>query len=314
MKRQQAWEKKLRSQAQRLSRRRRLSATSFSQKSLVFLSQNPPPVLPKAILVGQPWDAHLLTLSRLYRKSRSLFKKNHGVWVPSFSSSARALSSDVLLTPRIEYSPIASELIWSVCDPVERKNPQRMAELLSYSTFVYHEQNHRVLWSFLPPCANHASSIRRYLNFAESLVVTLDLALSDELGEDLSALFYHAGVLYHPGTEARSSLQNLRRYKNYLHLLQYSTYLNLELYRPKEILSLLNRLYPESSDLIEVALDRSLRLDRKFIEKTNLIWQARHGKKLRNSSPPAEQLRLADDPLDHRLHYWFTEKWLSLFF
>ncbi|MEO7163399.1 MAG: hypothetical protein ABI041_10810, partial [Bdellovibrionia bacterium] len=261
-------------------------------------------------LVGQPFDFQLLTLSSLYRKSRRLYRSLGGRYSPSLLSSGRTLSSASLLTDFIEYSPIEQELIWNATDVLERKAPAQLLKLRTYCTSVFHEQNHRILWGLLPPPPKKASQLRMYLNFAESLVVAADMALGDELGYYHSRLFHLIGVIYHPGTNARQDLGNTRNYRNYLHAAIYATYLNLELFEPHEIEQAVRHLYPNIVPYADYVLDRCLRLDRKFVEKTNPFWQHKHGKKIKakNADLP---LQLPDDPLDNRLLYLWAEKWMD---
>ena len=98
-------------------------------------------------------------------------------------------------------------MIWSAIDPIESRNPERLLHLRTYSTSLFHEQNHRILWKLLPPAPVEKNALRRYLNFAESLVITLDMALGDELGAKLAPLFYLTGVTYDPGTTVREELK-----------------------------------------------------------------------------------------------------------
>jgi hypothetical protein len=217
-------------------------------------------------------------------------------------------------------------MIWIATDPLEKKNPSHLLQLRTYSTSVFHEQNHRVLWGLLPPPSAKHSDLHKYLNFAESLVVAADMALADELGYYPAKLFYLIGVTYHPGTQARKELGNARNYRNYLHAAIYATYLNLELYEAHEIKQAVHHLYPTLGEFADHALNRSLQLDRKFVEKTNPFWQHQHSKKVatlakvnhdkRNTKADsldiqAPTLELPDDPLDNRLLYLWAEKWMD---
>src|SRR4051812_37296770 len=100
----------------------------------------------KHALPGQPWDLQLLRENGLYRRSRTLFLKQGGEYVAELLSGPRSLGSAALLENRVTYSPIAAELIWAASDPVQKKDNRYLAELLRYSTRVFHEQNHRILW------------------------------------------------------------------------------------------------------------------------------------------------------------------------
>ena len=296
------------------------------QKCIELLAKYSAPMPIPTQLVGQPFDFHLLTLSANYRKSRRLYRGLGGLYTPALLSSGRTLSSAALLTSQIEYSPIEQELIWTATDPLEKKHPARLLELRTYCTSVFHEQNHRILWGLLPPPPEKTSDLRMYLNFAESLVVAADMALGDELGNYPSQLFYLAGVVYHPGTPTRQELGSARNYRNYLHAAVYATYLNLELFETHEIKKAVHHLYPNLGKYADYVLERSLKLDRKFVEKTNPFWQHRHSKKIKtmgygrsdvtqNKQPSGQSqvasLQLPHDPLDNRLIYLWAEKWMD---
>lgn len=270
----------------------------------------------KIALAGFPFDAWLLELSPLYRRSRMSYLKQGGKLSPSVISSPRTLSSDSLLSDHIEYSPISQELYWSARDPLERKNPklslERILELRSWCAPVFHEQSHRLLWKFLPPPPKDRRSIHRYLNFCEALVVATDMALGDFLGQRLSRLFYLSGATYDPGSSTRSKLKSKRSYRNYLHAAVLATYLNLELFESEDTYKVVEHLHSDLGPWATKAVDRCLRLDRGFVEITNVIWQEKNWKKIRSlRRGPEEGLKLPQDPLDHRLLYFWTEKWLD---
>ena len=274
---------------------------------------------PSLALSGFPFDAWLLELSPLYLKSRKNYLAQGGKFQASVISSPRTLSSDSLLSDFIEYSPIAAELYWSARDPLERKNPavslERILELRSWCAPVFHEQTHRLLWKFLPGPPQDQRSIHRYLNFCESLVVATDMALGDFLGERLSRIFYLTGATYDPGTSSRKSLRTQRAYRNYLHAAVLATYLNLELFESGDIHKIVRHLHPSLGAWAKKAVSRCLRLDRGFVEITNVIWQEKNWRKLRSlrrgSRNLRDELKLPQDPLDDRLIYLWSEKWFD---
>ena len=264
----------------------------------------------------QPFDLQLLAQSSLYRKSRILYcrKGLEGTHRPSFLSPKRSLGSPILLEPEIQYSPVESEMIWAASDPVESKNLDQLLELRKSVTCVYHEQNHRILWNFLPPSPKSGANLRRYLNFSEALVITLDMALADELGPRLAILFYLSGATYDPGTDLKSVLTQ-RHYRNYLQALNYATYLNLEFFSGEDIREILFLLFPQMEPLLDRIVQRSTNLDRQFVEATNPIWQKRHGKsagKLLGDSA-VKPLQLSRDPLENWKPYLITEHILDHF-
>jgi hypothetical protein len=271
--------------------------------------------LPKSpiSLPEQPFDLHLLNCSPLYHSSRDLYLRQGGRFLPTLVTSPRTLSSAMLLEQLIEYSPIEKELVWSATDPIEGKNPNRLLSLRTYSSSLFHEQNHRILWKFLPPPPKDPDELRRFMNFSESLVIITDMALADQLGPKLASLFYLIGVTYDPGTTVFQELENRRKYRNYLQAALHATYLNLEYYDPKSILKVISHLFPMLGHFGQRATLRSTRLDRQFVEMTNPQWQKKHRstflKKLSNSTSPV--LRLQKNPLDNRQQYLIAEKWFD---
>lgn len=264
-------------------------------------------------LPEQPFDRHLLALSPLYRRSRERYRALGGRFRPALVSSPRTLSSPILLEPLIEYSPIESELVWAATDPAQAKDLSHLLGLRSYSSSLFHEQSHRILWRMLPPPSTSRDGLRRYLNFVESLVVTLDMALGDELGPARAAIFYLGGQIYDPGTRVREGLSP-REYRNYLQAALHATYLNLELYDPKGIPEAIFALFPHLSEkLVARATQRSLNLDRGFVTRTNPLWQSRHRAAVVRtlSCLPGKAWALPSDPLDNREQYLFAEKWFD---
>lgn len=282
------------------------------RKGISLLNQHRP--AQSSEVQGQPFDAHLVSLSSLYRQSREIFLKNRGKHVPALVSTPRTLSSPILLENTIEYSPIESELIWAATDRFEKKNSQHLMTLRSYVSNLFHEQNHRILWTWVPPTYPNSDDLRRYLNFIESMVVTLDLALGDELGGDLAALFHLCGVAYDPGSDILEYLKTKREYRNYLHAALYSTYLNLENFHLSDIPLMIQELFPSLGDLAQDVAHRANQLDRKFVEKTNPVWQNRHRKITlqRLTRRSGERVRLSEDPMNNVTAYLLAEKWFEM--
>jgi hypothetical protein len=279
------------------------------------------PVRHKLALAEQPFDRHLLVLSPLFRKSRELFLAQGGEFHPALLSSPRTLSSPTLLDNKIEYSPIETELFWTATHPGERKDKARLLSLRSYVSSLFHEQNHRILWQMLPPSPRSAQGVRRYLNFAESLVITLDMALGDELGRGIAGYFYLTGATYDPGTTVREELKpfNRRYYRNYLQAALHATYLNLEFFEPREIPKAVSALFPGligpkgKDNWAERAAKRSGNLDRAFVWKTNPSWQKKHWEKVMKRLSGPSPLELPDNPMDNRAQYLFAEKCFEAF-
>lgn len=231
-------------------------------------------------LPGQAFDSFFLRESRLYKKSRELFLSQKGIFEARLSSSPRSLSSPVLLENRIQYSPTQDELLWIATDRGERKNDEGLLRVISYSTSVFHEQSHRILWELLPlPKDTTPAGLRRYLNFIESLVVGIDMALGDELGPKLSAVGYLSGTLYDPGTYA--DFTDKREQRNYLQVAIRATYLALESYSSPNVARQMSSWLPLwipslPREAALHAVKRALRLDDAFIEVTNPAWQKKH--------------------------------------
>ena len=230
-------------------------------------------------------------------------------WFPS----SRTLTSPILLDQCIEYTPIARELSWAATDKIEKE--ARLTELRTYCTNLFHEQNHRILWRFLPPPPRSPGNASRYLNFVESLIVALDMALGDELGHGVSRFFYLTGVTYDPGTDILKDGLTSREYRNYLHACSYATFMKLEFYEEADIRKAIARLYPQDSKTLTRALQRALRLDNAFVQITNPMWQETHLPEFtrRMGSDSKKALTVSRDPLENHLHYLWAERWFDLF-
>ena len=266
-------------------------------------------------LPEQPFDLHLLNLSALFRQGRKVYLDQGGVFNPALVTSARTLSSSILLDPVIDYSPIESEFIWCALDPVESRNPNRLLILRSYCSSLFHEQNHRILWKLLPSPPSSPPALRRYLNFAESLVITLDMALGDQLGPQLATLFYLTGVTYDPGSTVYREVSSKREYRNYLQAALHATYLNLEMYDPEDIPRAIEALFPLLGPLANRAAVRSGNLDPLFIGRTNPIWQKEHKKTVLKKLYRAEKpvLDLSKNPMDNHQQYLIAERFFDIF-
>jgi hypothetical protein len=264
---------------------------------------------------GQPFDRTLLAQSRLYRLSRRLFLERGGSFRAAVLSSARALGSPTLLNSEVEYNPVEGELLWRANDPIERRDPSRVTQLRAFTTNLFHEQNHRILWSVIPPAPSRREDLRRYLNFVESLVIVLDMAFGDELGPKGSAFFQRIGVAFDPGSKARVEIAGRRAYRNYFQAAGYATYLTLERYESSAIHEITRRLFPQDPTLAARAAARGTNLNQGFVDKTNLRWQARHGKAVVEAlhSNRKSPLVLPRDPLNNIQQYVFMEEWLQAF-
>ena len=227
----------------------------------------------------------------------------------------------ILLENRIQYSPTQDEILWTIQNknlkPLQQY--QSLQTLVSYSVSLFHEQNHRILWSLLlPPKKLSKSHIQRTLNLAESIVIALDMALGDELGPLQSSLGYLSGTLYDPGSTVK--FKSKREKLNYYHLAMRSTYLLLEGYDKSELTKVLPKLAPElSTELSTHAVERALKLDDLFVINTNRMWQDRNYKIIRDfftkkSKKSKNHMDIQPDP-DHWVSpYLLFEKVLSVYF
>jgi hypothetical protein len=258
------------------------------------------------VLPEYPFDPQLLNASPLYRRSRQLYVQLGGRFHPRLASMMRSLSAQDLFADDIEYSPSFSEIIWFLNHHAELADGA--AEMKSLAHFneiaVFHEQNHRILWRLLPPAPTDERGVSRYLNFAEALVVTLDLALGDQLGKKLSPVFERQHVIYRTGGEHSWQEKGAAVYQNYLMAIWVSTYYILELINPEDILAAVNYVLPGQKKMNAQALKRSSDIDELFTRVTNPQWQSRfwkdssaklkHLHKGRHDAP----LELPRDPLD----------------
>jgi hypothetical protein len=265
-------------------------------------------------LAGQPFDDWLLARSALFRRSRALYLDAGGILIPALLSTPRSLSSAALLYPRIEYSPTEKELFWAALDPRERKNPEHLMRLRTFTTSLYHEQNHRLLWQLLPPAPRSPAGLRRYLNLAESLIISADMALGDELGPAAAETFYLAGAIYDPGTPLRREARPSKRvYRNYLQATTHATYLTLEGYEPADLPRAISALFPGLRALAGRAARRAGQLDTLFIGSTNRLWQKLHHKEaMRVLARGRPALELPSNPMDHREAYLLGERWFEI--
>lgn len=288
----------------------RLSASQLRRR-LIALQETAPKRNIKYEAPQQPFDRLLLKLSPLYRRSRELFLKQGGRLEPALLSSPRSLSGAILLENHIQYSPIADELFWLTQNKLE--SPQRIFELRTLTTSLFHEQNHRILWNFLPGTPLHPSSIRKYLNFIESLVIATDMALSDSLASQVSHSLYSVGCIYDPGTPIRKSLPKKKDYQRYLLSALHATYLYLELYPTRDIERITTAIFG-NKNWVKKACQRALQLDRQFTLKTNPIWQSRNSLEIKQflEKRTDRSLELPDDPFQYGIASFWGEKWLGL--
>ncbi|UXR63088.1 hypothetical protein EZJ49_08365 [Bdellovibrio bacteriovorus] len=268
-----------------------------------------------------PFDAQLLNASSLYRQSRNLYLSLDGKYAARVCSTMRSLSAQDLFKDHIEYSPILSEMLWFKDHAAEVADPEASVQsLLAYSEIsLFHEQNHRILWRLLPPAPKEQRAFCRYLNFAESLVVTLDLALGDELGTTVSNSFEQVRAIYRPGGVDKWSQLPKKEYRQYLYALLTATYLLLEMVHPEDIESAVNYIVPGNKPMVKAATKRALELSELFTHNTNQQWQQRFWKqaqtglsKLHNGSK-SQIWHLPEDPLDLNDEFLLADRVFEIF-
>lgn len=268
-----------------------------------------------------PFDLQLLSASNLYRQSRQLYLSLQGQYAATMCSTMRSLSSQDLFRDEIQYSPVASELMWFMDRNHEVADPEfALSALLRFNEIsLFHEQNHRILWRLLPPPPADKRSFYRYLNFAESLVVTLDLALGDQLGKKNSATFERLKMIYRPGGVDSWSEKSRQEYRQYLLALTASTYFLLEWMNSEDILKAVDYVLPGQKKINNQAVRRGLELSELFTRVTNPEWQKRYGEqalvKLRkmHKGSKEESLYMPEDPLDLEAEFYFAHRVFDAF-
>lgn len=259
------------------------------------------------VLDEQVFDLQLLSASSVYRESRKLYLGLGGKFKPSICSTMRGLSTQDLFKDEIQYSPSLSEWLWfkeyghSLSDAAEEIQALTRFNEIS----VFHEQNHRIVWRLLPPApaASERADLFRYYNFAESLVVTLDLIFADQMGKNLSQSLENLKVIYRPGGGDSYHSKTKSEYRKYLLAVLASTYYRLDGMFSSDVLKAVNYVLPDQKSMNKAAVKRGLELSEIFTEVTNPQWQniywktgAQKLRKIQNLKEPS--LYLPEDPLD----------------
>ena len=252
-----------------------------------------------------PFDRELLTASALYRSSRMAYNQI-GEFRMKVCSTMRSLSATDLFKPEIEFSPIATELHWLHLHKAEVAEIDRLIAALSeYNAIsLFHEQNHRLLWLMLPPAPPEKREFCRYMNFAESLIITLDMALGDDVGADYSPALERMKTIYRPAGKDLWKTKSKKLYRQYLIALFFATYLILELVDRRDIRKVLDFVMPGQKEMNRDATVRALELSELFTLNTNLQWQQRYWMKAQkslaalHSESKEDPFYLSEDPLD----------------
>ena len=253
-----------------------------------------------------PFDLQLLNLSPLYRFSRKLYLELGGQFFPRVCSTMRGLSTQDLFKDQIDYPPSLSELTWFIKEgSIFSDAKEEIAALIRFSEIsLFHEQNHRIIWRLLPPCPGQMDDVCRYLNFAESLVVTLDMAMSDQLGRKVSQTFERMKTIYHPGGVDKYSKKPNKNYRYYLLAILATVYFEMELMHADDIINAVNYVLPGQKSINRAAVHRGQQLSELFTRLTNPEWQKlnwqsgqRKLSKIQTHSNE-ENFMLPKDPLD----------------
>ncbi|MGE0615927.1 MAG: hypothetical protein AB7P04_09815 [Bacteriovoracia bacterium] len=284
------------------------------------MSKRPPQ---SRALPQQPYDELLLKRSRLYRRSRELYRAQGGTFEAALWSSPRSLGSPLLLENHIGYSPLGAELEWSLTDRLQKREKKHLEQVRSFVTNVFHEQSHRILWRHFREagiaCPQSREEAFRFLNLVEALVVILDMALGDDLGMRVARPLYGLGVVYNPGSTFMSPRKlGPRGYRNALQVALHATYLRLEGMHADDIPGAVRAAFPGlSPKLVDAATRRALLIEPLFVELTNPIWQKRHVKVVMREWAPrrgAKPLRLPHrKPTENHQAYLIAETWLARF-
>jgi hypothetical protein len=275
----------------------------------------------KFFLKECPFDSQLVSLSSLYRKSREEYLSLGGTYSPSVVSTMRSLSTHDLFKNEIEFTPSHSEMVWLYENLQNMPDTYEQVKAIKHfhDISIFHEQNHRIIWKLLPPAPIDQQNLRRYLNFAESLVVSLDLALADQVHPKLSKICERMSLFYRPA--GPTSLKKLSRdeYRQYLMSAFCATYYCLEQIHGDDILKAVNYVLPANKKFNRQAVNRGLELNQDFTEITNPQWQeiywqsaaVKLGQIHRGSKKAV--LFLPEDPLDLEAEFELVSKIFDYF-
>ena len=260
-----------------------------------------------------PFDRQLLSLSPLYRESRQAYLKIGGKFTPSVCSTLRSLTTHDLLKNDIEFTPAQSEMMWLYENASHMSDAEEQIKAVKHfhDISIFHEQNHRIVWSLLPPAPIDKDNL--------SLVVSLDLALADQVGPELSKVFERMCLLYRPAGPVNLGKLSKKEYRQYLISSFCSTYFALERMRNHDVLKAVNYVLPKNKEFNKQAVARGLELNVDFTEVTNPQWQELYWQssamKLKamhqNSKKPV--LFLPADPLDLDTEFKLAERIFDYF-
>lgn len=236
----------------------------------------------KLVLADQPLDPWLIQNVPLYKRSRALYLKMNGRFKPATISLARSITSPSLIVPYLEYNPIAREVAWSFSDSIQKKQRKHLEMIKLFTTNVFHEQNHRILWRLMAEngayCPQTPDEARRYMNLAESFAVTLDHALTDSLGVQNAKYLFKRRLIYSRPSDFLTRYQpTYEQYRTYLHAGAHAAYLRLTGVRRDVLFKTMYRLFQGADKRhITHATQRAYGIGSNFITFVNPHWQRQH--------------------------------------
>lgn len=284
--------------------------------------QLPASKLPKSLIISEyPFDVQMLSTSPLYFASRKAYLKLGGKFVSAVCSTMRSLSTQDLFKNEIHFSPMHSEMLWFYENAFNLADADEQLQAIQHfhAISIFHEQNHRVVWQLMPKAPTDKINLRRYLNFAESLVVMLDLALADQINPKVSKALERMSLLYRPAGSVKLQSLSTNDYRQYLKAAFTATYCTLERIHGEDVVKVVNYVLPENKKLNKQAVARGQELNQDFTEVTNPGWQELYWQsaavKLKEIHKKSKQsvLILPEDPLDLDTEFNIVEKVLNYF-
>jgi hypothetical protein len=228
------------------------------------------------VLAEYPFDSQLLELSRIYRASRRMFLARGGRFSAKLFSLERSVVAQDLFDDVLEYAPAQTEMRWFKDNHHRLLDPAgEMAALDHFNAIpLFHEQNHRVIWHLLPPPAKGRENLIRYLKLAESLVIALDVALAEEIGE-VSNPARRIGVVYRTAINGWSPKTAAER-RQYLLAVFYTAYCRFEFIEASRLREHLERQFSDQAQSNRKAIRRSAEIADFFVDVATPQWLVLH--------------------------------------
>lgn len=225
---------------------------------------------------NQIFDRFMLYSYPLYLKSRQLAIENDCKFEHIHSDIAFQLIENTLLTKRIQIVPLENECRWAAFD-LQYKNSLHIMHVLHNISSVFHEQNHRILWSLLPKCSQGGRALKNYLNFAESMTMTLDYALAHKIQPKMAWFLQLIGVSYR-GAHFRKHSNDKKNYSDFLVAFCIGQLMYFDFYKKRDVKKFLKEKFPNQADIISDAVDMAFTIESEFNTETNHQWQMKYKK------------------------------------